>query len=480
MGAVRFDVHDILSFPDLDQEAREYFENSGSRRHSIRPGPALIIHLAQRGHWIQVLKPDIDDKSKADTVQKTLVVIQVLWMVVQCIARSISDLPLSLLEVHTMVHVTCAVLLYACWFEKPLDIQEAIIIHPKGFQGELAAMLQRELYSHMSYKLALFPPKQQDDQTPPISTNGQPMRWIMPEPQTAMKVGDILPSGLALSAAHLARAELKISPWSYFADKRLDPSTFSFELTNEFLKRWDAILATYPFERRDQLAKESKKLRMATERDLLSSQRGNSYPLSEDQQTLFLARLDELENRPVTDWDKPFWEKKSILHVSDEVHQAIPDSNNVKSDVTIMSGSLVLLAIALTSLYGGVHLTAWQWEFPSYAEEIMWKVSCFLIISELPTLLLLVLAGIFLLSISNDLGGLIHGNMPKKWQSYWESGERLLYWGFSMCTGLVFYLLALGYAFARVFIIVESFISLRHAPVGVFLSPEWVELFPHF
>ena len=117
MGAVRFDVHDILSLRDLNGSDRLYFQNNGHRRRSVRPGPAAIIKLAERGHWIQIRKQDIDDKSKADTIQKTLVVTQVLWMVTQCIARRIYDLPLSLLEIHTIVHVVCAVFLYACWFE---------------------------------------------------------------------------------------------------------------------------------------------------------------------------------------------------------------------------------------------------------------------------------------------------------------------------------------------------------------------------
>lgn len=117
MGAVRFDVHDILSLNDLNKFDRDYFENTGLRRRSVRPGPAAIIQLAKRGHWIRISEEDINDKSKADTIQKTLVVVQVLWMVTQCIARRVHDLPLSLLEIHTIVHVFCAVTLYACWFK---------------------------------------------------------------------------------------------------------------------------------------------------------------------------------------------------------------------------------------------------------------------------------------------------------------------------------------------------------------------------
>jgi hypothetical protein len=114
MGAVRFSVHDMLSLPDLNEKDQKYFEHGG--RHSVRPGPAAIIWLAERGYWIRIRKENIDDKSKANTIQKALVLLQVSWMVCQCIARRICNLPLSLLEIHTVVHVACAVFLYACWF----------------------------------------------------------------------------------------------------------------------------------------------------------------------------------------------------------------------------------------------------------------------------------------------------------------------------------------------------------------------------
>ncbi|KAI2777361.1 hypothetical protein F4815DRAFT_481826 [Daldinia loculata] len=38
-------------------------------------------------------------------------------MVIQCISRKAYRLPLTLLEIHTMVHVVCAFILYICWFE---------------------------------------------------------------------------------------------------------------------------------------------------------------------------------------------------------------------------------------------------------------------------------------------------------------------------------------------------------------------------
>lgn len=78
--------------------------------------PAGILELARQGYFICIAPEDIEDKSKASLLQKGLVVFQVLWMAIQCVARRIYGLPLTLVEIHTMVHVVCALLMYTFWF----------------------------------------------------------------------------------------------------------------------------------------------------------------------------------------------------------------------------------------------------------------------------------------------------------------------------------------------------------------------------
>ena len=46
----------------------------------------------------------------------------------------------------------------------------------------------------------------------------------------------------------------------------------------------------------------------------------------------------------------------------------------------------VVLAVALPILYGGVHLTAWNFEFPTATEHLLWKVACFFIIGTVPAI----------------------------------------------------------------------------------------------
>ena len=60
--------------------------------------PSGIVKLAEKGHFIEISEKAIKDKSKADILAKSLVCVQVCWMVIQCIGRKAAGLPISLLE----------------------------------------------------------------------------------------------------------------------------------------------------------------------------------------------------------------------------------------------------------------------------------------------------------------------------------------------------------------------------------------------
>ncbi|RBR17807.1 uncharacterized protein FIESC28_06246 [Fusarium coffeatum] len=411
MGGVRVNIDDLLSFPDLHDKAFRHF-NPANRPYSVRLSPLTVIWLAERGHWIPISKKKIDDKSKADYFQKLLVMTQVLWMIMQCIMRKIHHLPLSLLEVHTMVHVVCAVFLYMCWFRKPLDVQQPEIIRPEAFKGEIALLIQRQYYPNMSTRLALFPPQQDSDRLPPprrggliqpgwvipkssrssynqeieelqplqgtstssqawsdltqvkdsaaavtheersnIWTNSRPGPWVKPEPGLEMWPGDILPSGL------LYHSEF---------------TTLPLILTKEFLCRWDAILSTFPFHDRNSLATTAKfiKVNETTWQFELVDPKYDSGP--QNGQDLFLARLPEFE--PVLECayrTMPFGEGKRNLDIN---FSFFTENENVFG----LSGFfkefpwLAGLFLVLSGIYGGVHLSAWNWEFPSELERLIW------------------------------------------------------------------------------------------------------------
>ena len=76
-----------------------------------------ITALASHGRHLPVRKAEIQDKSKANALGKGLVCLQIAWMLLQSSARRAAGYPLTLLELHTFVHVICAVALYALWFK---------------------------------------------------------------------------------------------------------------------------------------------------------------------------------------------------------------------------------------------------------------------------------------------------------------------------------------------------------------------------
>ena len=105
--------------------------------------PNGLAFLAKHGHFVKMPDAAIRDKSKADMLVKSLVCIQVGWMLVQTVSRKIAGYPITLLEVHTLVHVACAISMYGLWFEKPLDVQDPAWVDASEFEDLLALMLVR-------------------------------------------------------------------------------------------------------------------------------------------------------------------------------------------------------------------------------------------------------------------------------------------------------------------------------------------------
>lgn len=73
-------------------------------------------------------KRSIVDKGKTSNIAKVLASCQALWLLAQCISRWLSNLPLTLLEIHVTIQVLCTILLYTLWWAKPLDVNEPIKI----------------------------------------------------------------------------------------------------------------------------------------------------------------------------------------------------------------------------------------------------------------------------------------------------------------------------------------------------------------
>jgi hypothetical protein len=129
----------------------------------------------------------------------------------------------------------------------------------------------------------------------------------------------------------------------------------------------------------------------------------------------------------------------------------------------VVSQALFALIAALTSVYGGIHMTAWNYNFPSTVERWLWRSSaCTLLI---PVAWAWVSCRVVL-------------RMMRRYdRSYGSSGigSRLGWSSAILYVTLVFVVVA----FARLFILFESFISLRSVPIGVYAAVPWANFIPH-
>jgi hypothetical protein len=153
------------------------------------------------------------------------------------------------------------------------------------------------------------------------------------------------------------------------------------------------------------------------------------------------------------------------------------------------------LALA-TGLYGCLHAVAWNTDYPSNFERILWRVSSLIIASSgalaTPFFILLIL-------LQRKIGkGAVEQAKDDEADEEREADEegevqvKLVYqasdWGFiadwvDFLGGFMLsFLGAVGasYVAARVFIIGEAFASLRMLPVKAYETPDWTNLLLHW
>ena len=145
-----------------------------------------------------------------------------------------------------------------------------------------------------------------------------------------------------------------------------------------------------------------------------------------------------------------------------------------------------LALVVLTAINGSVHLTAWKFEFATPAERWLWRGSCvYIAVFALP-----VLALAFLIELGTTFRERITPSYHNRDRACTCRTCKLLGYLVIPLLGLicVLYLLEVillgiglpAYVFARIFLVIESFFSLRHVPVGVYAAVPWSNYIPHF
>lgn len=85
--------------------------------------PHGVLQVANWSKLPLITSAEVQDKSNASSLAKLLVFWQAFWMIVQVIGRTANRLPVTLLELHTVLHACCALVMYFTWWAKPVDIE---------------------------------------------------------------------------------------------------------------------------------------------------------------------------------------------------------------------------------------------------------------------------------------------------------------------------------------------------------------------
>ena len=75
---------------------------------------------------------EIKDKGKSDWLTISLVLLQTLWLVMQCIAHTIKHLPITHLKIVTLVYVAMNFVIYIFWWNKPLNVNWPVQVFQKS------------------------------------------------------------------------------------------------------------------------------------------------------------------------------------------------------------------------------------------------------------------------------------------------------------------------------------------------------------
>lgn len=131
-----------------------------------------------------------------------------------------------------------------------------------------------------------------------------------------------------------------------------------------------------------------------------------------------------------------------------------------------VGGLVVGLILWLANFaYGALHAAAWNEHFPTVAEKWLWRSS---------SVYIGFCGGLWIVL---NYAAQAYQPLNEFWEKWMDGGGRRwqnLVLGFPVC------ICGLSLLFARGFIVIEAFISIRSLPAAAYDTPTWSQIFPHF
>jgi len=119
-------------------------------------------------------------------------------------------------------------------------------------------------------------------------------------------------------------------------------------------------------------------------------------------------------------------------------------------------------------VYGLLHLSAWGAPFPSAVQCFLWKLSGFTLVSSG--------IAIVILTATLEIAPMLFRTFRYR---IWEELSDFMEISSAVVLLFVVGAYSLLYTFARIYLVVECFLSLTHLPDAIFKLPQWSNYFPH-
>ncbi|KAH7176154.1 hypothetical protein EDB81DRAFT_772004 [Dactylonectria macrodidyma] len=473
--------------------------------------PEGLLYLASKGHFVDISDETIKDKSKSDAFAKIIVMLQVTWMIVQTCSRLAAGLPVTIIEGHTLIHVVTALAMYALWFKKPLNISEPTIVNHEAFVDRIALMLMwctklggkasipsphnkrnqrnssylsiwkrlsiglvrliglKEIANKMKEdafglrRLTLRPEDTSESaylnnylsEVREVKTAKE--KTVLQRRETVPKKAESIPAGV------FTETEGQFEAGEIIKDRtRPKPTATPREADKP------VIIGSNPGHL-PRLGAPSYEILLPDEKKRVTTIYSGQYLSCGIGPDIYFDILAiELSPKTVRRWEQAAKVlQRSQLGIPDAAcyfidgqpsNLPVPEKEGLDSFGDANIFWIVVVFFFLCTGYGGVHCVAWNSDFATHIEMVFWRVAC----------IDLAVAGVlyFLLFAFHMAANEGHEQGPLS-----STSKRIILvlgWGHFAV-----------YLAARVFLVVEAFMSVRHLRVGAYEVVDWAAFIPH-
>ncbi|WDK14782.1 hypothetical protein CGRA01v4_06063 [Colletotrichum graminicola] len=466
----------VVDLPSVDNE------DDAFRRVTVTPEGLRLLSFM--GKLPGIHESQIQDKSKADWMAKSLVCIQAGWMVTQVIGRLIRKLPVSLLEINTCGHVACAVLLYLLWWSKPFDVMDPTVL--EGGTNNLLSLMTvcssiDAINGVTDIRCFQYMPGQEftgegsQDQraakiliTTHLSIGSPGIRE--PSGFLGFDISDIRPHLSPLTVEkhtqrvprsaymyHIDQSKPTVSPeclQTYFVPPYIN---LSLRHSNLYCRRIFADVQQYQKSHKHKPVNPIRLAEAAKAADGLWAMCA-ARPTYTPYYFTFVPTVGVFLGET----------EYIVSHIVN-----FPSISNLGLGQVNIHRDVLRSVLALTAAaYGGLHLIGWVDHFPTQIERRMWLVASLVIACSGVALWIFFLARQAWPWFDVFVSGAAPGARltSARYQKPWMRKVKRL----------VLVSIIVVFVVARVFLVVEAFLSLKEAPSALYETPEWSDFFPHF